>query len=77
MSSNNEHRLEWLHSEAKADKAGLSIGDLIVGYNNQVTASVDDIHRAPSEWPFGRGAEITVVRGREKIKIEVVPEEAD
>ncbi|HJV33974.1 S1C family serine protease [Geomonas sp.] len=61
---------------ASAFKAGVRDGDRIVLMNDQVVESVDDIHRILAEWPIGQAMSISLLRGTELLKFEVVPTEA-
>jgi S1-C subfamily serine protease len=62
--------------ESPAGRAGIRISDLIVSVNGQRVASVDDLHKFLGEWPIGEPVTITVVRGRNKANVTVVPAEA-
>jgi S1-C subfamily serine protease len=59
-----------------AGKGGLGKGDLIVAINGESVASVDDLHRFLSEWPLGEPVRLTVIRGRDRLDLEVIPAEA-
>jgi S1-C subfamily serine protease len=59
-----------------AAQGGLKVGDLIVAINGTSVASVDDMHRFLAEWPLGQGVTLTVLRGRERRELHVVPAEA-
>lgn len=59
-----------------AGQAGMRINDLIVAVNGQRVASVDDLHRFLSEWPIGEPVMITVLRGKNKATLKIVPVEA-
>ncbi|MER3458392.1 MAG: serine protease [Chloroflexota bacterium] len=74
----NEYAVEVVSVEpgAPAGQAGLHPGDLIVAINERMVTSVDDLHRFLAEWPIGQPATLTVVRGREKLALSVVPTEA-
>ena len=58
-----------------AAKAGLKVGDAIIGIGGQEVASVDDLHRFLTEWPFGTQVAITVLREAEKLHLVIVPAE--
>jgi S1-C subfamily serine protease len=62
--------------KSPAGRAGMRISDLIVAVNTQRVASVDDLHRFLGEWPIGEPVTITVVRGKNKANLTVVPAEA-
>jgi S1-C subfamily serine protease len=75
---NHDRAVEVLAMEpnGRARQAGVQIGDLIVAIEGRDVSSVDDLHRLLAEWPIGRPVELTVVRGRERATIRVVPVEA-
>ena len=56
-------------------KAGLREGDLIVGFDGQPTAGIDDLHKLLSEERIGHKASLLVIRGTQKMELEIVPEE--
>ena len=62
--------------KSPAGLAGMRINDLIVFVNGQRIADVDDLHRFLGEWPIGEPVTITVVRGKDKVTLTVVPAEA-
>jgi S1-C subfamily serine protease len=59
-----------------AARAGLQVGDLIVGIGDRHTGSVDDLHRFLTEWPVGQPVKLTIIRGAERKNFEVSPVEA-
>jgi S1-C subfamily serine protease len=59
-----------------AVKAGILAGDLIIGIGGQEVATIDDLHRFLTEWPFGNQVAITVIRATEKHHLLIVPVEA-
>jgi S1-C subfamily serine protease len=59
-----------------AARAGIKVGDSIIGIGGQEVATVDDLHRFLTEWPFGTQVAITVLRGTEKLHLVIVPSEA-
>jgi S1-C subfamily serine protease len=59
-----------------ADKAGVMPRDMIVAYGDSPVGAVDDLYRFLSEEQIGARAELTVIRGTEKIRLEVVPSKA-
>ncbi|MGZ7080975.1 MAG: S1C family serine protease, partial [Thermoanaerobaculia bacterium] len=56
-----------------AEQAGLRQGDVIVTYNAQPVASVDDLHRILTEEQVGIQGALTVVRHTEKLDVAIVP----
>ncbi len=62
--------------QGPAGQAGLRQGDLIVAIHDQEVAGVDDLHRFLAEWPVGQGVTLTILRGKERLELQVVPAEA-
>jgi S1-C subfamily serine protease len=56
-----------------AARAGVHDGDLIVGYGDQAIAGIDDLHRLLTEEQAGVKADLTVIRGSEKLTVPVEP----
>jgi len=56
-----------------AEKAGVKPRDIIVAYGDNPVESVDDLHKLLSEERIGAKAELTVIRGTERIRLEVLP----
>ena len=59
-----------------ADKAGVMPRDMIVAYGDSPVGAVDDLYRFLSEEQIGARAELTLIRGTEKMRLEVVPSKA-
>jgi S1-C subfamily serine protease len=51
-------------------------GDLIVAANDQGVTSVDDLHRFLAEWSINSSVALTIVRGQDRLTVEVTPVEA-
>jgi S1-C subfamily serine protease len=58
-----------------AQRAGLQEGDVIVAFDGQGTAGIDDLHRLLTDKQVGAAAPLTVLRRVEKIDLFVTPEE--
>jgi S1-C subfamily serine protease len=73
-----ETGLQVIHVEpgSPAGRAGLREGDLIVAYGGQPVAGVDDLHKLLTGEQVGVQSSIEVLRGTEKLRLEVVPEES-
>jgi S1-C subfamily serine protease len=56
-----------------AEKAGVKPRDIIVAYGDSPVESVDDLHKLLSEERIGAKAQLTVIRGTEQIRLEVLP----
>lgn len=59
-----------------AKHAGLREGDVIVALDGHPVAGVDDLHRVLSDVRAAAKAELTVLRGTERLDMAIVPEEA-
>ncbi len=58
-----------------AEKTGLSRGDVIVGFDGATVAGIDDLHRLLTSDRVGTRVVLEVLRGTEKITLDVIPEE--
>ena len=56
-----------------AEKAGLQPRDIIVAYGQHPVGSVDDLHKLLSEEQVGAAAELTVIRGTDRLALSVMP----
>jgi S1-C subfamily serine protease len=56
-----------------AARAGVRDGDLVVGYGEKAIASIDDLHRLLTEEQAGAAANLTVIRGVEKLSLPIQP----
>lgn len=56
-----------------AEKTGLRPRDIIVAYGASPVGAVDDLHRLLSEEQIGATAELTVIRGAERLNLKIVP----
>jgi S1-C subfamily serine protease len=59
-----------------ASRAGLEEGDLIVGFDEQTVAGIDDLHRLLTSERVGREVPIEVIRRAERLTLRVVPEDS-
>jgi S1-C subfamily serine protease len=50
--------------------------DIIVAYGENPVGAVDDLHRFLSEEQVGAKAELTIIRGTERLRLGVVPSKA-
>jgi S1-C subfamily serine protease len=58
-----------------ASLAGLREGDIIVGFDDHPIPDIDTLHRVLTEGRLGIKASLTILRGTEKLTLNVVPEE--
>jgi S1-C subfamily serine protease len=56
-----------------AEKAGVKPRDIIVAYGDSPVETVDDLHKLLSEERIGAKGELTVIRGTDQIRLEVLP----
>ncbi|MFI5364130.1 MAG: S1C family serine protease [Candidatus Binatia bacterium] len=56
-----------------AAAAGLREQDVIVGYADRTIAGIDDLHRLLTAEQVGRRTPLTVIRGGERLQLEIVP----
>ncbi len=70
----SEHAVEVVTVDpaGPAARSGVHAGDLIVLIDEQVVASVDDLHRFLSERPIGEPATLTIIRGSERLQLQVI-----
>jgi S1-C subfamily serine protease len=56
-----------------ADKAGLKERDILVSYGAHQVNAIDDLYRLLSEDQVGQASQLTVIRGTERLTLEIVP----
>ncbi len=56
--------------------AGLEEGDLVVGFNAQPVADIDQLHKHLTESAIGLKSQLTVIRRAEKLTVEITPIES-
>ena len=59
-----------------ASRAGLREGDIVVEFNGQPIAGIDDLHKQLTGAQVGVRSPLTVIRHNEKFLLEIVPEES-
>jgi S1-C subfamily serine protease len=59
-----------------ARSAGLLQGDVIVGLDNHPTSGIDDLHKLLTEDRIGKKSSLVVIRGTDKLNLEVIPQES-
>jgi S1-C subfamily serine protease len=59
-----------------AERAGLNEGDVIVGFDDRPVAGIDDLHRLLTEERVGIWTRLTILRGPERLTIDLIPQEA-
>jgi S1-C subfamily serine protease len=63
--------------QSPAGKAGLREGDLIVAVESEPVEGVDVLHRLLNEERIGQATRFTVLRGSQKLDVQVIPEVRD
>ena len=58
-----------------AERAGLREGDTLIAYNAQPVPSIDALHKLLVADQIGHRSPLTILRGTEKVTLEVEPEE--
>jgi S1-C subfamily serine protease len=64
-----------LEPDSPARLAGLSEGDLIIGFDGRPVAGIDDLHKLLTDERVGQKAPLEVIRGTERHTLQIVPEE--
>lgn len=59
-----------------AQQAGLLAGDLLVDFDGHAIRGIDDLHKLLTDERIGRRTPVTVIRGTQKLTLEVVPQES-
>ena len=65
-----------IEENSPAKKAGLSEGDIVVGFDSQPVAGIDDLHRMLTEERVGVKMTLTIIRHTEKLNLNIIPEES-
>ena len=65
-----------IESNSPAQRAGLSEGDVIIGFDDQPIAGIDDLHKMLTEEKVGVHTKLTFLRRSEKLDVDIVPEES-
>jgi S1-C subfamily serine protease len=63
-------------TDSPARKGGMQEGDIIIGFDDRPIAGIDDLHKLLTEERIGRKSLLTVIRGTDKLTIDVTPEES-
>ena len=62
--------------KSPGQKAGLREGDIIIGFDEQPIAGIDDLHKLLTEERIGHQSKLIVIRGTQKLDLAVTPEES-
>jgi S1-C subfamily serine protease len=61
---------------APAARAGVREGDIIIEFDGQPVSGTDDLHRLLTESKIGQTVPVAVIRGTERLVLEVTPQES-
>jgi S1-C subfamily serine protease len=64
-----------IESDSPALRAGLRVGDIIVGFGGVAVAGIDGLHKLLTQEKVGVNFPIVVIRGTEKLGLHIVPAE--
>jgi len=59
-----------------ARKSGLREGDVIIAFNGEPVAGIDDLHRLLTDSHVGSTSSITILRHTEKLALTIIPQES-
>jgi len=62
--------------DSPAARAGLRDGDVLLAFAGEAVAGVDDLHRKLTDGRIGQPAKITILRGRDRRELTVIPAES-
>lgn len=65
-----------IEDRSPAQKAGLSEGDIIIGFDGHPIAGIDDLHKILTEEKVGVKTPLTIIRRAEKLVLDIIPEES-
>ena len=65
-----------VETASPAQKAGIREGDILIGFNDQPIPDIDALHRILTESQVAVRATMTLVRGTEKIALDILPAES-
>ena len=63
-----------LERGSPAERFGLHAGDVIVGMDDKIVSSIDDLHKLLTKFAVGHEYQLTVIRDLEKILVPIVPQ---
>jgi S1-C subfamily serine protease len=74
--SDDELLVVSVEENSPAQRAGLVEGDVMIGFEDQPIAAIDDLHKVLTEERVGVKTGITIIRRTEKVVLEIVPEKS-
>jgi S1-C subfamily serine protease len=64
-----------IETDSPAMRAGLRVGDIIVGFGGAAVAGIDELHKLLTQEKVGVSFPIVIIRGTEKLSLHIVPGE--
>src|SRR6266581_1248447 len=64
-------RVESVEPGGAARQAGIEAGDVIIGYDGENIAGVDELHRLLSEERIGKSTKVTLLRRTQKLELPI------
>jgi len=64
-------RVESLEASGPAERAGVEPGDVIIGYDREEVAGVDELHRLLGEERIGKKTTLTLLRRAQKLELPI------
>src|SRR6266540_1201809 len=64
-------RVESVEPGGAAQRAGIEPGDVIIGYDGEKVAGVDELHRLLSEERIGKTTRVTLLRRTQKLELPI------
>jgi S1-C subfamily serine protease len=65
-----------VEAASPAENAGVRQGDVIVTYDGQPVAAIDDLHKLLTEEKVGVRSSLSILRRTELLTVDIVPEES-
>jgi S1-C subfamily serine protease len=63
--------------DSPAARAGVTSGDIIIGFDGQIVSGIDDLHRLLVTERIGARTTIAVLRNADRLELPIVPEESE
>src|SRR2546425_277947 len=63
--------------DSPAARAGVTLGDIIIGFDGQAVSGIDDLHRLLVTERIGARTTIAVLRNADRLDLPIVPEESE
>jgi len=67
--------ITWLYADAPGEKAGLKVGDLILGLGGKPVRDGRDLQRVTTSLPLGKPVEVEILREGKRLRLPVTIEE--